>query len=253
MRRFISSTVIVLAISLAAPAAAQSDISARYEMGDDAPEFGAVDMQMTFEVSTEGFVRVQMRGMPAYYLYRDETMYVVQRGVDGPTVHVVSELMNVQMEHAREMFGEDFGSGFDGSKKPEISYVAMGEETVNGRSGTAYAMQDDEGQPPLRMQFVISDDPELAPLGLAMREANSGLTRGVGGPFGRLGPTLDEMNSILAEGAPLKMSMMELTDVSLDDIPDERFELPAEPQTEAQIRAQMMPFDPAPNLPKLND
>lgn len=250
MKRICLGAIAAAAAMLSAPVAAQTDISARYEMSEDAPSPPrGLDMEITFEVSTEGHVRMQAQQMPMYFLYRDDTFYIVRRAEDGPVVVVASEYLNVQLEFAREMFGEDFGPDLEDLDMPSIDYVAIGEETVNGRTGTAYTMQDDDGEPLERVMLVLSNDPQLAPLGRAIQGASAGMSRGLGGPFAGLGSTLNEMNAIFSEGAPLRMMVLELTDVSFDDIPDERFELPAEPLTIEQMRAGFLPFDPPPTLP----
>ncbi|HSG33663.1 MAG TPA: hypothetical protein VLA37_03950 [Sphingomonadaceae bacterium] len=227
---------------------AWADVAGRYETIDENSFF---KMEMTVEADSAGNVRVQMARQASCYLLLDGELYVIGRDTSGIIVTRLEDAVAAVTEAAQQM-------GFDDSflqDEPEPSvptFVAMGEETVGDRKGTAYGMAGADGSEPLRADFVISNDPRLAPLGKALADLQKSMKPSTSA-FGRvsiaLGRMTDEMVAVLEQGAPIKMTQLELTDFSLDAIDPERFRLPAEPLTLEQLRAQQEPFPPPPTLP----
>ena len=239
---------VILGSILAGPA--QADIAARYETtGDDT----VVKMEMTVEADEHGNVRTQMARLGSYFLLRDGELYQVSIGESGPFVVRVSDLMTVQAELAEEILT-------DGAPEMEIPlqlFAEMETEVVGERVGTGYGLVSDEYPEPRYASVVISHDPELAQLGEALVKSNEAMTKTTSA-WGQMGTMLGVMNAqmleILRKGAPLRMMQLELTDVSDEKIPPERFALPAEPLTIEEIRARVMPrVEAPPTLPPLRD
>jgi hypothetical protein len=222
---------------------ALADVSARYETIEESAVF---NMEMTIEASEDGHVRMQMGNLPAYYLLRGGELYSVQNGYEGPIVVRIEDQLQIQSEFSGRMFN---GPLPEDVQLPDWQFAAMGEEVVNGRSGTAYGIVPDEGGEPVYALMVIGHQPELAPLGEAMRLANEGMIRSVPPFFSVFAAANDEMVALIGRGAPLRITGLALTDVSTEDIPPHRFELPAAPLTIEQLRSQLVPFPPPPTLP----
>ncbi|WP_158611041.1 hypothetical protein [Aurantiacibacter spongiae] len=225
------------------PVAAQADVAGRYEMvGENIP----IRMSMTVEADETGNVRLQMGSQPGYYLVMDDDIYAVGGGMGRDVVARVADISALADEKYAEFFAEVPVHGDD---EMALDLVPMGDETVNGRTGTAYGMAVGEGGEAHHASMVISRDPALAPLGRAMQTANGSMFRNAG----TLGTMFSMLNAdiaeTLAEGALLRMLTMELTDVSFDPIPPARFALPSEPLSLDELRAMTAPEPAPPTLP----
>lgn len=247
--RALSSFLAMAALTLAA-APAVADVSARYETEQRG---SSLRMEMMLEIDSGGNMRVQMGAMPMYMLMLGSDMYMVARGPTGVYVVRIEDFATVAREFIDRM--ESVRDMPDGTADPEAEQqrlVALGQREVNGRTGTAYGAPA-HGDTPEYVQFVISDDPSLAPIGAAFvrslvnsTETASRMIPGFGNIRNGLAPEMELLN----RGAPLTMASMSLTDVSLEEIDDSRFALPAEPLTIDQIRAQYETFEAAPTLPR---
>ncbi len=238
-------TIRIAAITLslwATPALA--DVSARYETVE---ENAFIDMEMTIEVDDAGNMRMQMNGTPNYYLYRDGEMFVVSRDRGDPSVVKVSDMMAIAQE-TFERIG--VAAAFADAPEPEpFIFSPMEEQVVQGRTGMAYGTVQEEGDAARWGSLVISNDPQLAPIGQAMAAAQQVQIQGMGSMGTMLGRLSGNMIEVLASGAPLRWMQIELTDVSFDPIPRDRFALPAEPLTIEELRAAAEPAEPPPTLP----
>lgn len=242
--------VMILLAAMLGPVPALADVSARYE----APkrEHFHFKLDMTIEVDDGGNVRTQAGEQAAYVLILDGVSYWVGKDHAG--------LFVVRIDDMATVFGEmSLRMGFPGNEmdpkteaeQSKEAYVAMGSREVHGRKGIAYGMSF-RGKPPEIAEYVISDDPRLAPLGQVFAKsfklsANS-LTRMLPGSSLMAG-AFEPIGELFKKGAPIQIMSQELTDVSFDPIDPARFRLPAEPLTIEQLRAQYEGFAPPPNLP----
>lgn len=108
----------------------------------------------------------------------------------------------------------------------EPRLVAGGRSEVNGRSGTLYRDRAAEGN---MGDFVISDDPALAPVGRIFAKTMIETPM-----FGDLigGAAADwkrELAALLDKGAPLRLGEVSLESMTSDQIPAARFALPSAP------------------------
>jgi|GEM_PF-2349531 len=239
-----------LLLTAAIPVPVYADIAGRYETVD---EDAVMKMEMTIEADEHGNVRTQMARLGAYFLVSDGEFYQVATSEEGPSVIRLADLMAIQKEFAEDFFADRL----EAWEKPTETFAPMDEETVGSRVGTGYGIVNDDNPEPQYALLVISDDPQLAPLGQALANSNEAMADSMNG-WGAMGTVLrmmnDEMVAVMRKGAPLRMMSIELTDVSLDPIPAERFELPAQPLTIEEIRARFMPsVEPPPTLPPRED
>jgi hypothetical protein len=150
-------------------------------------------------------------------------------------------------------------------------FVPTGEVTINGRSGQAFGYNLKNGVPTdtpvmmfnphpelsefgktttniseaeakkalARTVVVISHDPDLAQLGKAMAKQFGTSTQMLTGMLRSTPNTFRQMQGLLQSGAPLSFGGMDLLSVNHTPIDPKRFELPAKPETVAQIREKM--------------
>jgi hypothetical protein len=213
-------------------------------MDDDAP----LDFEMTIEADDLGNVRMQMANLNQYYLFRDGVMYVVAVGSDETTVMRLEDMLAVQMEAMARLGWKE---SFESAPVPKLRFAPMKEEVVGSRKGMGYGIVSEEQDTPVYASIVISDDPELAKLGEAIARANESSVKGLGSMATMLQVMNSDMLALFANGAPIRMLGVELTDTSLDTIPSERFDLPTEPLTIEEVRKLMTSptIAPPPTLP----
>lgn len=233
----------ILALSLLA-LPAHADTTAVYAVGHD--DFA---MTMTIEIADTGEVRVQMggpmlekmpKGVAIYGISRDGEDFTINETPEGTSVIRMSDAMTVMAEHWAKA-KQAFGTG--DADMPEVELVSRGEQTVNGRTGTAFYKRDDgKTEEPM---LVVSQDPALAQLG---REMARRFAKSVGGMQAMGIPVFgDSMLKALNGGAPLAFAgLAKLQSVRHDPVPVARFVLPAQPKTLDETRALMARKPPAP-------
>ena len=166
LRGFFKCALTGIAVAAACPA--HADLSALYQT-----DF--VSMSMTIEVDDAGDVRLQMSpGSPAYYLVKGDKGYIVQRSPTGPYAMELDTYLKIQTE-ALAGFADgmkDFENKSGGF--PETEFVSLGPAEVRGRAGTGYSMgfKSDKRAKSTEVadhaMLVISQDPQLAPVGTAL-------------------------------------------------------------------------------------
>lgn len=231
------------------PQAAQADVAGRYENTNENAPF---DFEMSIEADDLDNVRIQMATGNQYYLYREGIMYVVTVGSEETTVMKLEDMLTVQMEAMARLGWED---PFESAPVSASHFAPMDEVVVGSRNGRGYGIVSEERELPVYASIVISDDPELKKLGRAIARANASSVRGMGSMATMLQTMSSEMLALLEQGAPLRMLSVELTDVSFDEIPPERFSLPTEPLTIEEVRNLLIgpTIAPPPTLPSRSD
>lgn len=231
----------LIALSLAASASpALADTTAVYTAGHD--DFA---MTMTVEIADNGDVRSQMsgpilekmpKGVAIYSITRGGEDFMINETPEGVSVFRMSDAMMVMAEHWAKADQRSGATG-ENTEALDMELVARGEQTVNGRSGTAYYLRS-EGKT-AEPVLVISRDPALAQLGRVMARQFGRSTGGMqvmGFPV----KSSDSMLKALNEGAPLMFGRMaKLQSVRHDPVPESRFVLPAQPRTLDEVRALM--------------
>lgn len=207
---------------LAGPALAQT--TAVYEV--PGPKF-----RMTIEIAANGDVRGDISGKPGvYFLTRGGQGYFVIQTADGVVVERVEDEVAAIKVVAKKRLGPSFLEMMESvgeDLEREGPLLTKGDDIlVQGRKGTPYYFPGPR-RPDMPPVVVISSDPDLAPLGVAMAgqfEMSDRLQF-----FSRPNPLSTEMTVIMKTGAPIAFAGAELTVVSHEPIPASRFELPAAP------------------------
>lgn len=230
-------------------AAAAADISARYEF-EGGP--ASLNMAMTLEIDANGNERVQMSNQASYMLVLGDVTYLVSRGPTGIYVARMDDVVTVLGEKSKSMgLDKAFAAAPENpAEKPPVM-ASMGPKVVNGRTGTAYGISEN-GKRPVYALIVISDDPKLAPLGVAFAKSfsqSSTLANKMIPGLGSIATYFGEDAALLKKGAPLSLVSMNLSEVSFAHVDDNRFVLPSQPLSIGQIRQQFESFPEPPTLP----
>lgn len=216
--------LICIFFGLAGPAFAQT--TAVYE----APGVG---FRMTIEVAANGDVRGDIAGKPGVYvLTRGGQGYIVIQTADGVVVERVEDEAAALKVVAEKRLGPSFRAMME-SIGPDLAregpLLTKGDDiVVQGRKGTPYYFPGPR-RPDMPPVVVMSSDPDLAPLGVAIAGQFdlSGRLQIFSGP----NPLSSELDVIMKTGAPIAIAGAELTTVSYEPIPASRFELPAAPSS----------------------
>ena len=245
--KFHRPAIIFAAIFGASAVPASADISALYEAGTYEDEIDrAVDFAITIEVSDEGHARLHLSGRSSYFLIRHGEIYTVTRGIDGPYAEKLDDL-----EAVIANAGQAGGISLEIlDQLPKIDLVRSGTVKVGKWKGQGYARRDYDDEIG-RAELVLTGDESLRPVGTTLAKLAQGRfgalrTLSLTGLFGGLGFYDQGVRELLKEGAPIRISHLELSEVSSEDIDPARFELPPRVLTRDEIRLQNEPFEWAP-------
>ncbi|HYJ52708.1 MAG TPA: hypothetical protein VEW04_06015 [Allosphingosinicella sp.] len=253
--RFLLPMGAALAFLAAAPA--QADTTARYGgAGNQAPT-------VSIAVDEAGQVHVE-GGQPNQ---PDQRMVLITRGgvgyfsgqdVQGSFVARQDDMLAVVNDAIRRAMPVAVREALAHVAQARFEIVEGGIETVAGRRGRVYTLRaivppapvpasahggdgtENPDAPPPPFEMVISDDPELAPVGRELARLFAS-----GGPLieavlGAVPEAVTQMQSLLARGTPIRIGdQFHLSSVSAAPIPDRVFALPATPLTRAQLAERM--------------
>jgi hypothetical protein len=220
-----------LLVGVASPALA--DLRAKYAKP-------GTSFVMTVEIASNGDMRGDAGQPGASFVTRDGHGYYLKTTPAGTAVMRVEDMgavMSEQMAKLDPKFRAEMQQ-----HAPVVKLVEKGTMTINGRSGTAYFMQADNGSLSSTPWAVISKDPELSPLGSVMARqfemsmATMSATMGTA-PFAN-------MLAVLKTGAPISFAGADLQSVDSSPIPASHFELPAKPESLDRVRQLMSPPPP---------
>jgi len=226
----------VATLLIASPA--NADITVRYALG---PPPGAMPA-MVIEMNDRGDARMAM-GNQAAILVLDGVTYMIQGDLRGVYAARLDDLTALMAERFQAMTHDLNVPSHPatGDTAETMRFVEAGPETVAGRTGTLWTMRT-TGNPPMHaLDMVISNDPELAPLGrLFARQFGSstqGLATMMGSTAGAFGTDfLQSFQTLLARGAPLRMGhLMQLESIDTRPVPASEFVLPSAPLTRDQL------------------
>lgn len=225
---------------------AQADTSVLYEVQSDDDFEQAIDYAMTIEVNDAGDARLHLTGRTGYFLIRDGEVYSIERGIDGPYAERLDDL-----EAVIANAGQSGGISLEVlDQLPPLELVEKGKVKVGRYEGRGYAQRDYDGEVGWP-QLVVSQDESLHPVGKAfarLLEGRFGALRALSltNLFGGLGLYDAGVRKLVAGGTPVRLNLLELTEVSSDPIDPTRFELPARVLTREEISRQAAPFDWSP-------
>ena len=212
---------------LAAAAPAAADVTGHYRVGAS-PE------TLTIEVNEAGIVRFGADGADVYTLLDGTDGFAVTTEAGVTEVVRLSDLKAVVEDEFRQMLGSVPETP---AQAPGEPWQTIGPASVHGRTGVEYRPPNEtlhEGE-----RIVLSDDAQLAPLGLAWSRAFD-LMPSFGGMLGPAAtPNIQRLREMLQTKAPLQLGGILLVSASQDEIEPDRFVLPAAPLTREQVAAMM--------------
>lgn len=225
---------------------AQADISALYVTQMDEERGPVVDFGMTVEVNEAGDARVHVVGRSGYFLIRGGEVYSISRGIDGPYAERLDDLEAV-IDNAAQAGGISLDLL---EELPEFQPLKTGVVKVGKWKGQGYAKREFDGEVG-HTELVLSDDESLRPIGNTIArliDGRFGMLRAITltNLFGVLGLYDPEVRKLFGEGTPIRVNMLELSEVSLAPIDPARFELPARVLSRDDISAINRPFKWAP-------
>lgn len=224
---------VLAATLLCASAPVAADVTARYEDGDGS--------QIVVEVDDRGIARIGGGDRPGYSLFTTEEAFIIENRAGRPTVIRWSDMMAVMDERVEQIWQGLGAPAPDDESQPTSEpaqlFQKSGTAEVAGRSGTRYTIVAEVAASDA--EFVISDDPQLAPLGTAwsrffMRNPTFGRMM-----TGKPGPISRALAALTDGRGPLQLGGIALTAVSFEDVPRNQFELPTEPLNRAEVRAYL--------------
>jgi hypothetical protein len=194
-------------------------------------------LTMKIEVAANGDMRGTTSNPNSYFITRAGHGYMVQASFKGPAVMRMEDISTVMAEQIKRLMpnlppeAADQAPSFDLTKGSIVS--------VRGRKGIAYYMGKAITHSPSEQPvIVISTDPALTPLAVAMQHQFAMSIEAMGHMFGKSSP-FAQMQAALKEGAPLVFTRMELESVNTDPIPPSEFALPADPLTLDEVRKNL--------------
>lgn len=234
-----------IAVLVAAPA--RADVTARYVIGP-----GPTGMPpMIIEVNDRGDSRMTM-GNSMAVLTLDGISYIVMADLGGTFVARQDDVLAIQVESARAFLNRDLPERQHGAHAPPIPAmpafraVQGGSETVGGRTGTIWSLQNSTSHAaPPGMDFVVSTDPDLAPIGRAFARqftsSRAALRQMTGPPLADADAGFfDGIMAIFERGTVIRWGrLMRLESVDAHAILASDFVLPSPPLTREQLAARM--------------
>jgi hypothetical protein len=267
MMRFALALAALIVAALGTPA--QADVTARYAgTGKYAPS-------LIFAVADNGQVRAETIRLNqpeerAILITRGGVGYVSAADAQGRFVGRQDDLLVVAGEVMRAAVPPDARTAMRHLAAMRFEIVEGGMETVGGRRGRLYRVTpvmapvgpvvapegnvgpagphghdfdgpeaDEENATPPAFEVVISDDPELAPIGREMArlfDSGSVLLEAL---FGTMPGAVGQVRQLLARGTLIRLSdEVRLGGVDRAVIPQSAFDLPGRVLTRAQLRAR---------------
>lgn len=194
-------------------------------------------LTMKIEIATNGDIRGTTSNPNSYFITRAGHGYMVQASFKGPAVMRMEDISTVMAEQMKRLMpnmppgAADQVPSFDLTKGDIVS--------IRGRKGTAYYMGKAVTHSPTEQPvIVISNDPALTPLAIAMQRQFAMSIEAMGHMFGNSSP-FAQMQAVLKSGAPLVFTGMELDSVNTDSIPQTEFALPADPLSLDEVRKNL--------------
>lgn len=213
------------ALLLAAPA--QADITARFAQTSRPP--------MVVEVRDNGDSRITVND--GFYLRRDGAAYMILSDTRGTFAARQEDFVAL----IRELMGA--APELQPPGDSQVSLGRQGEETVGGRRGTRFRLKFvGSANPEETLDVVISDDPELAPVGRAMEAQLAPLLSasmtGTPGLFQGLA-------DLMARGTVIRFGFLwELESVATGPVDAAAFELPGPVLSGEALRERLGTLEP---------
>jgi hypothetical protein len=219
--------ILILIALIAIPAPAAADVKARYTGTGGAA---------VIEVDGNGDVRMGGEGGDSYSLFTAAGDYVVF-SQEGALAAARYEDFHAVLDAAAAGSRPSGGETAPPTQAPATPpWLRIGPETVAGYEGTRFEWV--EAAVPRNAFAVVSDSPKLRPLGRAMAKLLLQMPSFERTLTGRHPPAVLALVDMLDTSAMLKLDeVFTLAEVSFDELPEERFRLPATLLTRDQLAA----------------
>lgn len=205
--------------ALLAAAPAQADITARFAQSDGPP--------IVVQVRDNGDSRTLVTD--GVYLIRDGVAYMILTDPRGTFVTRQEDFVALMRELMTSI------SGLPGTRDGPLAVEEQGPETVAGRAGTIFRV----GAPGSAdaIDVVITEDPELAPVGQAMVTQVAPILTASLESMPELGEAL---MGLFARGTLIRFGFIwQLDSVDTAPVAASAFELPSAPLDRAALRARL--------------
>jgi hypothetical protein len=216
---------LALLLALALTGSAQAGLRAVYF---DASK----SRQLIIEVADNGDARIGEADSSDYGLLIDGKFLVVGDQQGKPMVARIEDIGAAIDRVVPPIFHDMLRDPSSAGLPKRLQVSAAGEQTVGGRKGRVYHISGFAGDDPAKaMDYVISTDPALAPVGHALEQfMNAALVPAAVLMGSAIPELLGETREIFALGTPIDISgRFRLDHVEAVDIPAARFALSAAP------------------------
>lgn len=224
-----------LALLIGAAGGAQAGLRAVYFDGGKAK-------QLQIDVADNGDARIAEVGSQDYGLLVGGEFYVVNVADGKPTVARLKDVAAAIDQVLPPIFKGLFDKAGAAMPKTKLTIEADGPGSAGGRDGRVYHVKGmDTAEPGKVTDFLISQDPELKPVGAALEQFMNAAMVPAAPLIGAMAAEMiAETRTIFALGTPIDAGgRFRLDSAAKADVPASTFALPAKPQTVAQLVAAM--------------
>ncbi|QCB43183.1 hypothetical protein E5673_13945 [Sphingomonas sp. PAMC26645] len=142
---------------------------------------------MKVEIAANGNIRGTTSNPNSYFITRAGHGYMVQASFKGPAVMRMEDISIVMAEQMKRLMPDMPHGAAD--QAPSLDLTKGGVVSVRGRKGTAYYMGKTIKHSAAEQPFiVISVDPAITPLGIAMQHQFAMSVEAMGQIFGKSNP-----------------------------------------------------------------
>jgi hypothetical protein len=227
-------TLPLIAALLALAGPAQAGMRATYSQPDG--------KQLVVDVTDGGEARIGEAGQEEYGLLLADGFYIVSNEGGAWRTARIADVAAAIDQVLPPIFKDIFTAGSSAKPPAGFRIEAKGAQTIAGRAGKVYAVYGmNDARPKEAETFVMSDDPALKPVGLAMEQFMNGAMVPAAALIGPAAADIvAETRAIFALGTPLDAGgRFKLANVETVDVPASAVALPAKPQTTADLVAMM--------------
>ena len=198
--------------------------------------------QLQIDVADNGSARIAELGSADYGLLIGGEFYVINIEDGKPTVARLKDVATAMDKVLPPIFKGLFDKASAAMPKTRLTVEPGGPGSAGGRDGRIYHVKGmDSGEPGKVTDFLISDDPELKPVGAALEQFMNAAMVPAAPLIGAMAAEMiAETRTIFALGTPIDAGgRFRLDSAAKADLPAEAFALPAKPQTVEQLVAAM--------------
>ena len=198
--------------------------------------------QLQIDVFDNGDARIAEVGSEDYGLLIDGQFYIVDIEGGKPTVARLADVATAIDKVLPPIFKGLFDQPAAAMPKTRLAIEAGEAGSAGGRDGRVYHVKGlDSSNPDKATDYLISEDPELKPVGAALEQFMNAALVPAAPLIGAMAPEMiAETRAIFALGTPIDVGgRFRLNLAGKAAFPAAYFRLPAQPQTVQQLVAAM--------------